>query len=197
MRILSFIAPVALSLSLSACVATIPPVEVTRFHLGQAIAPGAVMVESLNPADSHSLEFRTYAAAVSKAMAGAGLSTGEGGATPYIAAIDVTRDTRAAVRKRSPITIGIGGGTGGWSGGGVGLGASFGLGGSGARETVISRLSVRLMKRNDRAVVWEGRAQTESPSTAPAAQPGLAAEKLATALFKNFPGESGKTVLVP
>ncbi len=197
MRIPFYLAPVVMISALPGCAATIPPVEVTRFHLGQAIAPGAVMIEPLSPGDSQSLEFRTYAAAVSQAMAGVGLSAGEGGATPYIAAIEVVRDTRTAVRKRSPVTIGIGGGTGGWSGGGVGLGASFGLGGSGAREAVVTRLSVRLMKRSDRSVIWEGRAQTEAPANAPSAQPGLAAEKLATALFKGFPGESGKTVLVP
>ena len=47
------------------------------------------------------------------------------------------------------------------------------------------------------AVVWEGRAQTEAPGNAPAAQPGLAADKLARALFQDFPGESGRTITVP
>ena len=32
---------------------------------------------------------------------------------------------------------------------------------------------------------------------APAAQPSLAAAKLADALFKDFPGESGRTISVP
>ncbi len=197
MRTTSLITTMALSLGLSACTATIPSVQVTRFHLGQPITPGAAAVEALNKADSDSLEFRTYAAAVSRAMTSVGLPEGTGIATPYVAVIDVMRDSRAALRKRSPITIGIGGGTGGWGGGGVGIGASFGLGGSGARETIITRLSARLIKRADRSVIWEGRAETESPSSAPAAQPGLAADKLAKALFKDFPGVSGKTVTVP
>jgi hypothetical protein len=45
--------------------------------------------------------------------------------------------------------------------------------------------------------VWEGRAETQAPANAPAAQPGLAADKLASALFKDFPGESGRTITVP
>jgi hypothetical protein len=54
------------------------------------------------------------------------------------------------------------------------------------------------MKRaSDDLVVWEGRAQTEAPNTAPAAQPGLAADKLARALFQDFPGESGRTITIP
>ena len=35
------------------------------------------------------------------------------------------------------------------------------------------------------------------PAKAPAAQPSLAAAKLADALFKDFPGESGRTISVP
>ena len=196
MRYVFLSTPVLLAALLSGCVATIPPVLVTRFHLTQPITPGGVVIEPFNPSDSQSLEFRSYAAAVAQAMAGNGLTLSESNTTPWVAAIEVTRTTRASTAKRSPVTIGIGGGTGGY-GGGVGLGASFGLGSSRPSETVITRLSVRLMKRTDRSTVWEGRAETVSPANGPAAQPGLAAEKLSRALFKDFPGESGKTVLVP
>jgi hypothetical protein len=196
MRRVFRLTPLLAGLALSGCVASIPPVEVTRFHLGQPMPPGGVAVEPLNKGDSDSIEFRTYAAAVARAMGNAGLAANETGNSPLVAAIEVTRATREALRRRSPVTIGVGGGTGGY-GSGVGLGASFGIGGSKARETVITRLSVRMMKRSDRSVVWEGRAETQAPANAPSAQPGLAAEKLATALFRDFPGESGKTVIVP
>ncbi len=196
MRTPFFIVPVIAAVLLSGCVASIPPASVTRFHLGQPIAAGAVLIEPLSSGDSQSLEFQTYAAAVAAAISAAGLTPGQGSATPWIAGIEVSRSSRPALRKASPITIGIGGGTGGY-GSGVGLGASFGLGGNKNGETVTTRLSVRLMKRSDRSTVWEGRAETEALSSAPSAQPGLAAEKLAKALFKDFPGESGKTVLVP
>jgi hypothetical protein len=56
---------------------------------------------------------------------------------------------------------------------------------------------VRIKRKADGVIVWEGRAQTEAPSNAPAAQPGLAADKLSRALFSGFPGESGKTIRVP
>ena len=196
MRIVFLFAPIGMAIVLSGCVATIPPVSVTRFHLSQPIAPGGVVIEPLSPTDSQSLEFRSYAAAVAQAMASTGLVPGGDSAALWVAGIEVNRTTRAAPPKRSPVTIGIGGGTGGY-GSGVGLGASFGLGGARSSEIVITRLSVRLMKRADRSTVWEGKAETISPANGPAAQPGLAADKLARALFRDFPGESGKTVLVP
>lgn len=196
MRHVFLFAPITLVAMLGGCVATIPPVSVTRFHLSQPIAPGAVVIEPLTPTDSQSLEFRSYAAAVAQAMAATGLVPGTDSDAPWIAGIEVTRTTRSAPPKRSPVTIGIGGGTGGY-GGGVGLGASFGLGSARASEIVVTRLSVRLMKRTDRSTVWEGKAETSSLANGPAAQPGLAADKLARALFRDFPGESGKTVLVP
>ena len=79
---------------------------------------------------------------------------------------------------------------------GVGIGTSFGVGG-GRKETVLTRLSVKLKTRADSKPVWEGRAETAAKAGSPAAQPGLAAEKLASALFAAFPGESGRTITVP
>ena len=45
--------------------------------------------------------------------------------------------------------------------------------------------------------IWDGRAQTNARANSPAIQPGLAAQKLADALFVGFPGESGTTVTLP
>ena len=62
--------------------------------------------------------------------------------------------------------------------------------------TVSLKLTARLL--NERNVqVWEGPATTVARINSPAAQPGLAAEKLANALFADFPGESDKTIMVP
>ena len=177
-------------LVLGGCAASIPPVEVTRFHLNTAIAPGPVAPVVL----SGSLERTAYDAAVARELARLGFAAGDASAR-YTFSTEVTRDTRAALAKRSPISIGIGGGTGGY-GGGVGAGVSFGLGGNKSNQTVITRLSVQLRERGA-GVVWEGRAETEAASNSPAAQPGLAADKLAAALFKDFPGESGRTISVP
>jgi hypothetical protein len=181
-----------LLLSLCGCVASIPPVEATRFHLGQAIAPGTVAIEPLGGGDPQNMEYRTYAAAAATALAGAGFTAAEEANSPYIAAVGVSRDSRQGAQKRSPISIGIGGGTGGFGGG-----ASFGIGGSKSGGTVLIQMSIRLMKRADRSTIWEGRAKTQAPATSPAVQPGLAAPKLANALFKDFPGVTGQTITVP
>lgn len=183
----------ALAGSLGACTATIPPVEVTRFHLNQPITPGAVQALPINGIDGGSIEFRTYAIAVGREMARLGYTEGDG---PYVAEIGYARDTRERLARRSPVTIGIGGGSFGGTVG-VGLGTSFGIGGDGSRADIVSRLEVRLKRRSDQTIIWEGRAQTQAPANAPGAQPGLAAEKLARALFAGFPGESGRTITVP
>lgn len=182
------------ALALGACTATIPPVEVTRFHLNQPIPSGSVSVAALPGVETDSLEFRTYAAAVSRELARLGYA--EGPRSEYTAEIGYFRDTRERIARRSPITIGIGGGSFG-GGGGIGLGGSFGIGGGGSRADVLSHLEVRLKRKGDSRPVWEGRAQTIAPQNAPAAQPGLAADKLARALFADFPGESGRTIEVP
>ena len=181
--------------SLSGCVASIPSVEVTRFHSNPQLAAGTALIEPLS-GDPQSLEFRTYATAVARELNKLSLTESTDSKSPYIVSIDFGRSTREELAKRSPITIGIGGGSFG-RGGGIGLGTSFGLGSNRARETIISRLAVQIRRRADKIVVWEGRAETQAPARAPSAQPGLAADKLAAALFKGFPGDSGKTIIVP
>lgn len=182
--------------ALSACTATIPPVEVTRFHVDQPMTPGTVAVLPVPGGDPQGLEFRTYASAVAKQLAGLGYAEASDPKSPFIAEVDYSRGTRTDIARRSPFSIGIGGGSFGRHGG-IGVGTSFGLGGGGSKETVITRLSVRIKARVDGKPLWEGRAETSAPARAAAAQPGLAAEKLAAALFTGFPGESGKTVTVP
>lgn len=183
-------------LSLGACATPSGPVEVTRFHLGQPIERGSVVIEPISGADRDSLEFRTYSAAVGRELQRLGFVPSQGVENAlFVANVEVTRDTRAALARRSPVSVGIGGGSGGF-GGGIGGGISFGLGGGGSGDTVITQLSVQLKRRAGLSTVWEGRAQTQSREKAPAAQPGLAADKLAAALFQGFPGESGRTITV-
>ncbi len=184
------ILPLFLAFSVVGCAASIPPVAVTRFHLGPDIARAPVRAQG----DS-TLESAAYVAAVSQAMAKSGFAdAGLNAAHDYIAKVTHSRLTREQA-KRSPFSIGIGGGSIGRNVG-VGVGTSIGIGG-GVRQIIVTRLSVQLMRRSDQQVVWEGRAETEAPSNAPAAQPGLAAGKLADALFKDFPGVSGQTISVP
>jgi Domain of unknown function (DUF4136) len=182
---------VILAVSLSGCAATIPPVEVTRFHLGKEIPLGAVRIVG----DS-TLEATPYAVAVSQSLTRLGFSdAGISKAAPlYTATVSHGRLTREEA-KRSPISIGIGGGSIGRNVG-VGVGTSIGLGG-GVRQIIVTRLSVQIKRASDQQAIWEGRAETEAPAIAPASQPGLAAEKLANALFRDFPGVSGTTITVP
>ncbi len=195
MRIHFFVALSCFAL-LGGCAATIPPVEVTRFHAGSVINPAAISVQPLGGGDPQALEFRTYASAVGKQLIALGFTESTDAKSALIAEVDYSRGTRTDYARRSPVTIGVGGGTGG-GGFGIGLGTSFGIGGDGSKETVLTKLSVRIKSRADGKPVWEGRAQTSAPSKAPAAQPGLAAEKLASALFKGFPGRSGETITIP
>jgi hypothetical protein len=90
--------------------------------------------------------------------------------------------------------VGVGGSTGSY-GSGVGLGIGINLSGP-PKDKIVTDLSVRIAKRIDGNVVWEGRASIEAKEGSPASQPGLAAAKLAEALFKDFPGESGTTIRV-
>ena len=189
--------PAAALLALAACQTATPPVEVTRFHLGRPIERGTVTVEPTTGGDAQGLEFNTYASAVAQQLQRIGyVATPDLTKSLYVATVDVMRGSRAALRERSPVSIGVGGSTGGW-GSGVGLGIGFNLGGSRGRDVVVTQLAVQLKRRSDQQVVWEGRAVTEARSGAPAAQPGIAAAKLADALFRDFPGESGRTISVP
>ena len=181
-------------LLLAGCASSIPPVEVTRFHLGTPISVGTVAIET---PIIEGLEQQTFANAVSGEMARLGYPSSAMSSAFYIANVNVRRDTREALAQRgSGVSVGLGGGTGGYRGGGVGLGVGFTFGGK-KRDTVITELSVQIKRRIGGDVVWEGRAETEAKENAPAAQPGLAAGKLAAALFKDFPGVSGRTVTVP
>lgn len=187
------------ALALAACATPTAPVSVTRFHLGQAIEKGTVFVEPAPGGDPKSLEYGAYAAAVTAELQRVGyVATDSLGQSLYVAVIDVQRGVRIdPVGQRSPITIGVGGGTGGF-GSGVGGGVSFGLGGRrGGQEIEGTQLSVVLKRRGDQQVTWEGRARAEARSGTPAAQTDLIAGRLANALFRDFPGESGRTISVP
>jgi hypothetical protein len=61
---------------------------------------------------------------------------------------------------------------------------------------VMTELSVSIRRRSDATVAWEGRAQAEAPSDSVMAARGAAVDALAEALFRDFPGESGRTIRV-
>lgn len=170
------------------------PVDVTRFHLGGAgvAERGTIAIEPA-PGAPGGLEFDAYGRAVAQELTRLGFAPVDRvGQSLYVAVVDV----RSAARERprqSRVSIGLGGGTGGWSGGGVGAGVSFGLGGDRGGAVTGTQLSVQLKRRSDQTVMWEGRARGESSGRDPAAF----GQRLASALFRDFPGESGRTISVP
>lgn len=171
------------------------PIDVTRFHLGQPIAGASVSVEPMSTNTTISPEYQTYADAVAAELGRLGFGpTGAGQQSTFIAAVAFRRTSAGFVQKRPPVTIGIGGGSFGGNVG-VGGGTSFGIGG-GRAEVIRTELSVQLRRRSDGTVVWEGKAQTDGMLGTPDGQPGGTAQRLAAALFKDFPGESGITITV-
>ena len=176
------------------------PVDVTRYHLGQPLERTSVAVEPMNNAATVSPEYQLYADAVGVELARLGyVATPNPLSSGYIAAVAFNRMPRGAFREPPPVSIGLGGGSfgGGRRGGGVGVGGgvSFGVGGK-TREVTGTELWVQLKRRSDNTVVWEGRAQAQSVSGTKGSDPRDSAARLAAALFKGFPGESGVTITV-
>jgi hypothetical protein len=170
--------------------------EVTRFHLGQPIARSTIAIEAANGSLTGSPEFRTYADAVGRQLTRLGWTVVTTvGQSEEVAIVDVRQGMREGPPRRPPVTIGIGGGTGGYHGG-VGGGASFGVGGGGPRALASTSLEVRLKRRSDGSVIWEGRGHSDVPARSPYAQPAAAVERLADAMFRDFPGESGRTITI-
>ena len=190
--------PSCLALSLAGCATAVPPVEVTRFHIGNPAQSGTVTVEEMPGNPDVGLEFRTYAAAVDQELQRVGFSpAGQGATSQYVAIVGFRRSFRPAAYGNDgrPVSVGIGGavGSGGYSG--VGLGIGINLSGR-PKDQVVTELQVQIRRRADSTTIWEGRAYTQAREGTPAAQPGLAAQKLAAALIGGYPGESGRTITV-
>jgi hypothetical protein len=60
---------------------------------------------------------------------------------------------------------------------------------------LVTELRVRIQRRSDATVAWEGRAETETRAGSAADRAALV-DRLAAALFRDFPGESGRTIRV-
>jgi len=169
--------------------------SVTRFHLGPQIARGEIRVESADPRNANSLEFSQIEAPVERELARLGWTIARGNArSEQVALIGLEQVGREGGRG-SGLSIGVGGGSfGRRSGVGVGVGGTVPLGGP--RTIVATELSVRIQRRSDATVAWEGRAQLEARAGSPLADPRAAADRLAWALFQDFPGESGRTIRI-
>lgn len=194
MTMKSVLLPLAALSALAACSTTNSGVDVTRFHLEQPVARGSVFLEPANPDRAGSLEFRTYADAVAAELRDIGFTVASTrDAAELIGTMDYMQATRQAIAERSPVSVGIGGGTFG-SGLGVGLGTMFGLGGGKSGDIVTNMLELRLKRESDETTIWEGRATSEAREGD--AQASLSADirVLADRLLRDYPGQSGETV---
>lgn len=170
--------------------------DVTRFHLGGPIARSTVFVTPVNPADASSLEFRTYATAVTEALRRVGFAPAPAlDRSEVVAVFGATQTTREALSGGSGLSVGIGAGTFGRN---VGLGGSVNIpvGERKPNEIVVSMIDLQLKRRSDNSVVWEGRAMTEARSGTPNSALGTVVPALTDALLRDFPGPSGQTVRV-
>lgn len=183
--------------ALAACVAPVGPVEVTRFHLPDTsrLGNGTVAVEPAPGEDGRSIEYRTYAAAVARELGRLGYrEVALGTGADQIAQLSLEREAFRPGRSRGPVSVGVGGSTGSY-GSGVGVGIGLDLSGP-PPEQVETRLSVMIRDQTSGQTLWEGRAMFAVKSSSPLAGSDLSAAKMAQALFRDFPGVSGKTILV-
>ncbi len=146
--------------------------EVTRMHLGLPVAKGQIAVEAFEPADANSPDFRNYAASVQRQLTQLGWTMASTpGQSEQVALADVEQGSRAALQGR-----------------GMRIGSGAGAGGS--ADAMATMLEVRIKRRSDGTVIWEGRALAEAGGSDRAAT----VEQLSNALFRDFPGESGRTI---
>lgn len=157
------------------------PVDVTRFHLNQPVARGTIAVEPVEAADANTPDFWRYRAAAEAQLRRLGWTVvNPAGRSEQVALIDVEQGTRAALARRAPISAALGRSTG-----------------TGSSELVITLLEVSIRRRSDASVFWEGRAETEGRAGTVAADSRYVIDRLAEALFRDFPGESGRTIRLP
>ncbi|MEO7914684.1 MAG: DUF4136 domain-containing protein [Novosphingobium sp.] len=188
-------APLIALLALGGCIAPTGPVQVTRFHAAD-VAPlgrGSIAVEPAAGMDGNSLELRSFEAAVARQLQVIGYTNVANGGE-QVALVKLSRSTYRPARLRGPVSVGVGGSTGSY-GSGVGLGIGIDLSGP-PPEQVDTELAVTIKDRKSAAVLWEGRAAFTVRSSSPLADTQLGAAKLAEALFKGFPGNSGETIEV-
>ncbi len=196
MRLTTHAAIIAFALAAPATSAMATPVKITRFHLGTPITPAAISVQGGTGSDPQSLEQQQFANAVAAELNRLGFTPEAADApAPLLVTVTFSRQEENQTAARPPISIGLGGGSfGGALGGGASVG--FGVGKRATRTIYTTTLFVQLRQRSDGAALWEGRAVMTGNAKAKDAQPGVMSQKMAQALFRGFPGESGRTITV-
>ncbi|HZG07404.1 MAG TPA: hypothetical protein VEZ70_00315 [Allosphingosinicella sp.] len=158
--------------------------EVARFHLGeQTIARSQIAIEPFDRADASRPEYAASASAVARELGRLGWTVVDAARnSEQIALIDVSQGSREAIAAQTAARIG------------PNLRPDVAAGASANRTATL--LEVRIRRRSDASVFWEGRAVTEAATGSPEASATAAVDRLASALFRDFPGESGRTIRV-
>src|SRR3546814_16500436 len=90
----------ALAGALTACAATTPPAQVTRFHLNEPIARGSIAVRPLHSDAASGLEFQTYMSAITGELARQGFAVRPNFPADQGATVDVQRGISRAEERR-------------------------------------------------------------------------------------------------
>ncbi len=178
---------IVLALSLAGCSTTggggsrAGGVDVARFHLGDPVARAQIAIEPYDRADSARPDYPAVAAAVERQLTRLGWTVVRTvGQSEQVALVDLTQGSREAIAAQTSARVGRGVAPSPASGSSAGI--------------VATLLEVGIKRRSDGTLFWEGRAVGEARSGSAEAAPAAAAERLATALFRDFPGESGRTI---
>ena len=171
------------------------PVEVTRFVAQDtdSVPRGPIGVRAAPGQDAASLEYAAFQTAVMEQLGEQGFQVA-GDAAPYVALIEVQRSVLEGGRGRGPVSVGGGASTGTF-GSGVGLGIGLDLSGPDP-DTVQTQLAVSIRPSAGGDAVWEGRAGFVATVNNDDAETTAAAQRVAEALFRGFPGNSGETIEV-
>lgn len=186
--------------ALAGCATTASgPVDVTRFHRADAatLTPGSYTITTASPYAPRGLESAVWADAVAAEMNQLGFRRVTSGSADYVVNVSFDRGMIDGTNRgrRSPVSVGVGGSTGSY-GSGLGLGIGIDLSGP-PKPRIGNELSVQISRRAGANVLWEGRANGETRQGTAGDQPVTVAAKMANALFRGFPGESGKSIRVP
>ena len=187
----------AAALSLAGCTTPVGPVEVTRFVAPERVAQlgtGRIFVESAPGAEGDSLALSPYKAAVAEELRRLGYSESDRAGAGQIAEVTLERYVLSAGGRRSPVSVGVGGSTGSY-GSGVGVGIGINLGG-GEKDRLGTELAVKIRDKASGESIWEGRADFQPPENSPLARGPANAQTVASALFREFPGNNGETIEV-
>ena len=188
---------IAAVLTLGGCTTPTGPVEVTRFvdasrtaQLGQ----GSIFVESGAGLEGDSLTLSPYKAAVAEELRHLGYTESTRDTADQVAQVSLERYFVGSGGRRSPVSVGVGGSTGSY-GSGVGLGIGINLGG-GEKDRLGTQLAVTIRDKASGQSIWEGRADFEAAENSPLARGQANAQTVASALFREFPGNNGETIEV-